>query len=251
MQDWYQRLQFDRLIVLSAIATASVLLTLRATEPLLAIAVGVLLIVVTAALRQVVSTRGDDFAWMIAPLLLTLASCLFWRTIPDERASLVGSALFGVFFLYSIVDYHQSRFGRTARYPAWPMQAIVYIALFMIFATLDSWNLNVVLRTALVAIATHAASISILFREGLPRFATQMYSLLVALVAGEISWALIYWPLPTLQEALALLMHAHVLLGLARAYHARRFSLAVAIEHCGVGAIVGLLLLWTLVNPLG
>lgn len=251
MQDWYQRLQFDRLIVLSTIATAGVLLTLRATEPLRAFAIVVLLIVIAAALRQVVSTRGVDAGWMVAPLMLTLASTLFWRTIPDERASLVGSALFGVFFLYAIVDCHQSRAGRTPRYPAWPMQAIVYIALFMIFATLDSWNLQVVLHAALVAIAAHAASISILFREGLPRGATQTYSLLIALIAGEATWAFNYWPLPTFQEALALLLHAHVVLGLARAYYAERISVSVAIEYGGVGAIVGALLLWTVFSPLG
>ena len=251
MQDWYQRLQFDRLIVLSAIATAGVLLTLRATMPLLAIAVVVLLGVVTAALRQVVSARGDDSGWMVAPLLLTLASSLFWRAIPDERATLIGSALFGIFFLFTIVDYHQNRFGLATRFATWPNQAIVYITLFMLFATLSSWGLHVALHSALVAITAFAASISILFREGLPRAATQTYSLLIALVAGEVTWALIYWPLPMFQEALALLLHTHVVLGLARAHHAKKLGFAAVFEFGTVGAITAALLLWTTLSPLG
>ena len=249
MQDWYQRLQFDRLIILSARATVGVLLTLRATMPLLPAAVVVLLAVVVAALRQVISTRGGDAVWMIPPLLLTLSSSLFWRTVPDERAALVGSAIYGVCFLYTIIDYHQSRFGRAGGLPTWPNQAIVYLAVYMLFATLDSWGLEIVLKVILIAIAAQAASVSLLFREGVPRSAIQAYSLMMAVVAGEIAWALTYWPLPTFHEALALLMHVHVGYGMARAYHFRRFSAAVALEYMAVGAITGSLLLWTALGP--
>ena len=251
MQNWYQRLQFDRLIVLSAIATVGVLLTSRATMPLLAVAVVVLLGVVIAASRQIVGSRRGDFVWMLAPLLLTLASALFWRTIPDERATLVGSALFGILFFVAIVDYHQSRFSSGTRSYTWPNQAIVYLALYMLFVTLNTWNLNVVLHAALVAVAVHAASISIFFREGLPSAAWQTYGLLTALIVGEITWAFEYWPLPTFQEALALLLHVHILLGLMRAHHAKRFGFAVVLEYGAVGAIAAALLLWTVVRPLG
>ena len=248
MQDWYQRLQFDRLIVLTAIATVGVLLTLRATMPLLVFGVAILLAVVIAALRQIVGSRRDDSAWMLAPLLLTLSSALFWRTIPDELIALVGSALFGILFLVAIIDYHQSRFSRATRSLTWPNQAIIYVALAMLFATLDTWHLNIVLHAALVAIAAHAGSISILFREGLPRATTQTFSLVVALVAGEVTWALNYWPLPAFQEALALLLHVHIVLGLARAYHAGKFGLAVVLEYGLVGVVTGALLLWTILG---
>ena len=249
MQDWYQRLQFDRLIILSALATVGVLLTLRATMPILPAAVIVLLAVVVAALRQIVSTRGGDATWMIAPLLLTLASSLFWRIVPDERAALVGSAVYGICFLYTIIDYHQSRFGRAGRLPAWLNQAIVYFAVYMLIATLDSWGLAIALKVALIAVAAQAASASLFFRAGLPRSAIQTYSLLIAVIAGEAAWALTYWPFPTFHEALVLLVHIHVGYGLARAYHARRFNAVVALEYCAVGAITGSLLLWTAVGP--
>ncbi len=251
MRDWYQRLQFDRLFVLSAIATTGVLLTLRATMPLLAIAVVVLLAVVIAALRQVVSAGGDDPAWMLTPLLLTIASSLFWRTIPDERAALFGSALFGILFLIAIVDYHQSHFSRPTRPITWPNQAIVYIAVFMLFATFDTWNLHVALHAVLGAIAAYAAGVSILFREGLPHAAAQRYSVLIAIVTGEVTWALTYWPLPTFQEALAILLHVHIVIGLARTYHANKLGLARVLEYGAVGAITAALLLWTVFRPLG
>lgn len=250
MQDWYQRLQFDRLIVLSAIATVGVVLTSRATMPLLAVAVVVLLGVVVAASRQIVGARREDSAWMVAPLLLTLASALFWGTIPDERATLIGSALFGILFLLAIVDYHHNRFSSAPRSLTWPNQAIVYIALYMLLATLDTWTLNIVLHAALAATAAHAASISILFREGLPRAAIQTYSLVSAVVVGEIAWALNYWPLSTFQEALALLLHVHVVHGFARAHHAKKFGISVVFEYGAVGAITAALLLWTVFQPL-
>ena len=251
MRDWYQRLQFDRLFVLSAIATTGVLLTLRATMPLLAIAVVVLLAVVIAALRQVVSAGGDHPAWMLTPLLLTLASTLFWRTIPNERAALFGSALFGILFLIAIVDYHQSHFSRPARPITWPNQAIVYIAVSMLFATFDTWNLHIALHAALGAIAAYAAGVSILFREGLPRAATQRYSALIAIVTGEVTWAFTYWPLPTFQEALALLLHVHIMLGMARAYHAKKLGFSRVVEYGAVGAIAAVLLMWNVFRPLG
>lgn len=250
MQNWYERLQFDRLIVLSAIATVGVLLTSRATMPLLAVAVVILLGVVLAASRQIVGARRENFAWMLAPLLLTLASALFWRTIPDERATLAGSGLFGILFLFAIVDYHRSRYGSGSHSYTWPNQAIVYLALYMLFATLHSWNINVVVHAVLIAIAAYAASISILFREGLPGTALQTYSLLTALIVGEITWALGYWPLPTFQGALGLLLHVHVILGLARAHHVGRFGFAVVFEYGIVGAIAAALLLWTVFQPL-
>ena len=249
MQNWYQRLQFDRLIVLSAIATVGVLLTSRATMPLLAIAVVILIGVVIAALRQIVGARRDDSAWMLAPLLLTLASALFWRTIPDERATLIGSALFGILFFLLIVEYHHSRFNSARRSIAWPNQAIVYVALSMLFVTLDTWNVSTVLLAALAATATYLASMSILFREGMPWAAIQTYSLLTALIVGEITWALSFWPLPTFQEALALLLHVHVVLGLARAHHARKIGFSVVFEYGTVGTITWALLLWTVFRP--
>lgn len=248
MQNWYQRLQFDRLIVLSSIATVGVLLTLRAAMPLMAAGVVILLGVVVAALRQIVGSRRDDSAWMLTPLLLTLSSALFWRTIPDERLTIVGSALFGVLFLVAIIDYHQSRFSRVTRSLTWPNQAIIYIALYMLFATLDTWDLNIVLHASLVAIAAYAGSISVLFRDGLSRAATQTFSLVTALVAGEVTWALNYWPLPSFQEALALLLHVHIVLGLARSYHTKKFGFAVVIEYGAVFVITGALLLWTVLG---
>lgn len=251
MQNWYQRLQFDRLIVLSAIATVGVLLTSRATMPLLAVAVAVLLGVVIAASRQIVGARREDFAWMLAPLLLTLASALFWRTIADERATFVGSALFGILFFFAIVDYHRSRFGSGERSYTWPNQAIVYLALYMLYVTLNTWNLNILVLAALAATAAHAASSSILFREGLPGAAVQTYSLLTAVVVGQVTWALSYWPLPTFQEALALLLHVHVMLGLARAHHAGKFGITVVLEYGIIAVIAAALLLWTIFRPLG
>ncbi len=251
MQNWYQRLQFDRLIVLSVIATAGVLLTSRATMPLLAVAVVVLLGVVIAASRQIIGARRQDFAWMLVPLLLTLASALFWRTIPDDRATLIGSGIFGILFFVAIVDYHQSRFGSGTRSYTWPNQAIAYLALYMLFVTLDTWNLNIFLHAALAAFAAHAASVSVLFREGLPGTAWQTYSLLTAVIVGEITWALDYWPLPTFQEALALLLHVHVMLGVMRAHHAGKLGFAVVLEYGTVGAIAVALLLWTELSPLG
>ena len=250
MQNWYQRLLFDRLIVLSAIATVGVLLTSRATMPLLIVAVFVLLGVVLAALRQIVGARREESAWMLAPLLLTLASALFWRTIPDERATLIGSALFGVLFFLAIMDYHQSRYYSARRSITWPNQATVYVAIAMLFVTLDTWHINIVLHAALAAIAAHAGSMSILFRERMPRAAIQTYSLLTALIVGEITWALSFWPLPAFQEALALLLHVHVVLGLARAYRAKRMGMAVVFEYGTVGAITWALLLWTIFRPL-
>ena len=251
MQDWYQRLQFDRLIVLSALATAGVLLTLRATMPLLLVAVVVLLGVVTAALRQVVASRGDDARWMLTPILLTLANALFWRIIPDERAALIGSALFGLLFLFALVDYHRRRSQRNPQSLVWPNQAIVYVTLFMFFAAFSTWHLELVLYAALVGGAAYAASISLLFHLGVPRAPMLGYSLLLALVIGEVSWALSYWPLPTFQEALALLLHAHVGLGLVRAHHARRLGFSLGLEYGAVCAIVAALILWTTLRPLG
>jgi hypothetical protein len=249
VQDWYQRLQFDRLIVLSAIATAGVLLTLRATMPLFAVALIVLLSVVTAALGQVVSTRGDDYAWLLTPLLLTLASTLFWRTIPNERAILIGSILFGTLFLVAIVDYHQGRSRRNGWPVSWPNQAVAYIAASMLFATLDAWNPQIAFHAVLVSLIAFAASYSILFREGLPRGHAGLYSIVTAIIAGEVAWALNYWPLPTLQEALMILLHIHIVVGIARANYAKKSGFGMALEYGAVGAITAALVLWTVFGP--
>ena len=251
MQDWYQRLQFDRLIVLSALAAAGVLLTLRAAMPLLVVAVVVLLGVVAAALRQVVVSRGDDARWMLTPLLLTLANAIFWRIIPDERAALIGSALFGMLFLFALMDYHQHRSRRNAQSLVWPNQAIVYIALFMIFATFSAWNLDLLLYAALAGAAAYAGGIALLFRQGVQRGAMMGYSLLLALVIGEVSWALSYWPLPTFEEPLALLLHVHVGFGLVRAHYAGKLRFSLALEYGTICAIVAALILWTTLRSLG
>ena len=251
MQDWYQRLQFDRLIVLSVLATTGVLLTLRADAALLLVAVPVLLGVVAVALRQVIVSRGDGAAWMLTPLLLTLANALFWRIIPDERASLIGSALFGVLFLVALVDYHRSRAQRKTGAAAWPNQAVVYVTFFMFCATLSAWNINLVVYAALVGVCADGASFAMLLRRDMPRAAAWRYSLLVAVVVGEVSWALNYWPLPTLHEALTLLLHAHVALGVMQAHYARKFGFSLALEYGAVCAIAVALIVWTTLRPLG
>lgn len=250
MQDFYQRLQFDRLIVLSALATTGVLLTLRAAMPLLLVAVVVLLGVVTAALRQVMAPRGGEAARLLTPLLLTLANILFWRIIPDERASLIGCALFGLLFLLALVDYHRRSAQRGAETAAWPNQAVVYVTLFMFCATFSAWNLNLVLYAALAGAAACAASMSVLLHRNIPRGAALRYSLLVAVAVGEVSWALNYWPLPTLQEALALLLHVHVVLGIVQAHHARKLGFAQVVEYGAVCAIAAALILWTTLRAL-
>lgn len=172
----------------------------------------------------------------IAAVLLPLAPGPVMQAI---ALILSGTLLALVYYaLYATVDEESSGF-RRARLS---LDALAYGSALVLFLFVYQTRTRSLLSGTLVALTATLLALEVL-RTVADRPSTALiYSGIIGLILGQVTWALNYWLLPGLTGGLILLLIFYLLLGIAQQGMQERLNRRVVIEF-GVFALVALLLI--------
>ncbi len=235
---------------LVVIALASMALVARVPGWLAVLLVLVLMIVVSASFDLIVRSAGRDRpAWdqFILPNLLVVGAALFLRLVASGGGIVVGLALFGV--LIVLVVWAEQHYWLNTTDHQWSTLALVvigYIVVFALYAAIYQLKVRTLFNAPAIVTVTFLISVRLirLNDDLLPYLRLAPYAAFAALVVGEVTWALNYWPLNGLLGGAFLLTVLYFLVQVLGQHLAGRLTLRILAEHGAISLFAAALILW-------
>ena len=211
----------------------------------------ILMVVVSAGFDLILRDAGRDRpAWdqFILPNLHIVGTALFLRLVASgiggEAISLV---LFGV-FLTLILWAEQDYWLDTADH-RWSTLALIvtaYVVVFVLYTSIYQLKVRTLFNTPAIITITFLIAVRLLRLNDdlLPFSRLAPYAAGAALVVGEVTWAVNYWPLKGLLGGAFLLTVLYFLVQLLVQHLADRLTLRTLAEHGAVTLFAAALILW-------
>ncbi len=235
---------------LVVIALASMALVARVPGWLAVLLVLVLMIVVSASFDLIVRSAGRDRpAWdqFILPNLLVVGAALFLRLVASGGGIAVGLALFGVLLVLVVWAEQHHWLGTTDhRWSTLALVVIGYIVVFALYAAIYQLKVRTLFNAPAIVTVTFLISVRLirLNDDLLPYLRLAPYAAFAALVVGEVTWALNYWPLNGLLGGAFLLTVLYFLVQVLGQHLAGRLTLRILAEHGAISLFAAALILW-------
>ena len=191
--------------------------------------------------------------WILPGLLTWAAGVILvgWR--PDDLVLARGLPLIGA-VLVGVAVFAQDREIAVADNAAVPvafpkqlLSLLTYLAAFglftliyLLFTQAGQINARILISSAATAMVAALLSLVLLRGTGAARQRTMLYTVMIGLSLGEVTWALNYWMVGGLVGGAVLLLVFYVLVGLIEIVLRAELSRRLLAEYLGVG-IVGFL----------
>ncbi|MCL5264568.1 MAG: hypothetical protein M1343_05145 [Chloroflexi bacterium] len=249
-------LNSERAVFLVSVLTIGLALSLMISPPLSWLVAVVLTAMVCVGTDQVIHSnrsvhlRRKRYAvtlWIL-PALLVLGAFLFLR-LPFFATGLavVVGLLATAALLYAVitaqchtVDTDGSYYG-LARFA---LNLISYLTAFSLFAAIYSSKIRSSVSATAILIISILVCLELLRGTEQNVMRTWIYSFVIGVILGQVTWALNYWVISGLVGGLFLLVVFYVLSGIAQNHLLGKLSARLAVEF-GVVALAGLSLAMT------
>ena len=237
--------------ILVVIALVGMALVTRVSSWLAVLLVLVLMVVVSAGFDLILREAGRDRpAWdqFILPNLLIIGAALFLRLVASGVGDVViGLVLFG--FLLALVIWAEQHYWLDTTDHRWSTLALVvigYIVVFMLYAAIYQVKVRTLFNAPAIVIFTFLITVRLirLTDDLLPYLRLAPYAAFAALVVGEVTWALNYWPLNGLLGGAFLLTVLYFLVQVLVQHLADRLTLRTLAEYGAVSLFAAALILW-------
>lgn len=96
----------------------------------------------------------------------------------------------------------------------------------------------------LIAIVAGMVATDLLRAPNRPQRAVFLYGLIVAVVMAQATWIMNYWPTPTLQVGMLLVVGFYLLVGLANQQLLGKLTPLLAAEYTGLATVAAIVILW-------
>ncbi len=187
---------------------------------------------------------GRTWPFWALPMAMTIIVTLILPRMPTPliqvMALLIASVLFVLVFmsLYHSVEQGQAGFRRSRLL----LNLLTYASAVVLFLFVYQTRARSLVSGTLVAITAMLLAIELLRSSAGGTWQVINFGAMVGLLLGQVTWALNYWPLPSLTGGLLLLLIFYVLVSLAQAGLHARLTRRVVFELLVV-ALVALLLI--------
>lgn len=235
---------------LVVIALASMALVAIVPGWLAVLLVLALMVVVSAGFDLILRDAGRDRpAWdqFILPSLLIIGTALFLRLVAAGGGIAVGLALFGVLLI--LVAWAEQHYWLDATDHQWSTLALIvisYVVVFALYAAIYQLKVRTLFNAPAIVIFTFLIAVRLIrLRDDLlPYLRLAPYAALAALVVGEVTWALNYWPLNGLLGGAFLLTVLYFLVQVLGQHLASRLTPRTLVEHGAISLLAAALILW-------
>jgi hypothetical protein len=188
----------------------------------------------------------DNYPFWILPGLLSLALAAWLNQI--ENATLWASVILGGSILvvtalaaeYAAVDPRE----RSGTLLHWCQVALTYLVALILFSLIYAMGARSLISGTAVVVVAFLLTLRLLWPVVNEIGETAVYAAVVALLLGQLTWALNYWPLSGLRGGLLLLLLFYVLTGLIVQLFSGRFSRQVVLEYAAVASLVLFATIW-------
>ncbi|MEW5958920.1 MAG: hypothetical protein AB1801_14400 [Chloroflexota bacterium] len=184
--------------------------------------------------------------WTLPGLLVILATQTLGLA-PNTVAWVAGLIILGVLLWVTILSqYHQARGDlAAARWPRLWQQVVGFSLAFLLYSIIYYTRTRSALSATGVLLVSGMVALALLRRKPETLAKTWLFAAIIGLGLGQITWALNYWRIGTLQAGLLLLVIFYVLVGLAQQQLGGTLSRR-ALWEFGVVALVGLVVIFYL-----
>ena len=237
--------------ILVVIALVGMALVARVPGWLAVLLVLALMVVISAGFDLILRDAGRDRpAWdqFILPNLHIVGAALFLRLVASGIGGItIGLVLFGV-FLTLILWAEQDYWLDTADH-RWSTLALIvtaYVVVFVLYTSIYQLKVRTLFNAPAIITITFLIAVRLirLNDDLLPFSRLAPYAAGAALVVGEVTWALNYWPLNGLLGGAFLLTVLYFLVQLLVQHLADRLTLRTLAEHGAVSLFAATLILW-------
>jgi hypothetical protein len=217
------------------------------------------ILIVTAAMAVVgvdsltrshpLARRGElehSYPFWILPGLLSLALAAWLTQIDNTNlwaGALLGGSILVVLALaaeYAAVNPRE----RSGTLLHWCQVALIYLVALILFSLIyDMGARSLISGTAIVVVA-FLLTVRLLWPVVQEIGETAVYGAVVALLLGQLTWVLNYWPLSGLRGGLLLLLLFYTLTGLIMQSLSGRISRQVVLEYAAVATLALIAILW-------
>ncbi len=245
------RRSLSPMTILVVIAVVGMALVTHVPNWLAVLLVLVLMVMVSAGFDLILRGAGRDRpAWdqFILPNLLIVGTALFLRLVASGGEGIViGLALFGV--LLALVVWAEQHYWLDATDHQWStlvLVVIAYIVVFVLYTAIYQLKARTLLNALAIVIITFLIAVRLirLTDDLLPYPRLAPYAAFAALVIGEVTWALNYWPLNGLLGGAFLLTVLYFLVQILVQHLTGRLTPRTLIEHGAIGLLTAVLILW-------
>ena len=236
--------------IVVVIALVGMALVTRVSNWLAVLLVIVLMVVVSASFDLILRGAGRDRpAWdqFILPNLLIVGTALFLRLVASGGGVAIGLALFGV--LLVLVAWAEQHYWLDATDHRWSTLALIvisYVVVFAFYAAIYQLKVRTLFNAPAIVIFTFLIAVRLirLTDDLLPYSRLAPYAAFAALVVGEATWALNYWPLNGLLGGAFLLTVLYFVVQVLVQHLAGRLTPRTLVEHAAISLFAAALILW-------
>lgn len=191
------------------------------------------------------------FSWIL-PSLLVVGTYLFLRLFDSPPLQVLGTIISSLVLLVVIIAQYYT-VGRQERLYGWAnigLNLATYIAGFLIFSAIYVNKWRAVQSASLVAIVAFLLTYELLRQTKTTQRRLLSYSVVVALIMAEVTWALNYWLLTVLVGGTLLLLIFYVAVGILQAYLTNNLNRAVLREFMVISLFVLVIIVLSIMsNP--
>ena len=210
----------------------------------------ILMVVVSAGFDLILREAGRDRpAWdrFILPNLLIIGAALFLHLVASGVEDVVIVVLFG--FLLALVIWAEQHYWLDTADHRWSTLALIvsaYVVVFVLYTSIYQLKVRTLFNAPAIITITFLIAVRLirLNDDLLPFSRLAPYAAGAALVVGEVTWALNYWPLNGLLGGAFLLTVLYFLVQLLVQHLADRLTLRTLAEHGAVTLFAAALILW-------
>ena len=210
----------------------------------------VLLVVFSAGFDLILRNAGRDRpAWdqFILPGLLIVGTALFLRLVASGGEIATGLVLFGL--LLALVIWAEQHYWLDTTDHRWSTLALIviaYIVVFVLYTAIYQIKVRTLFNAPAIVAITFLITVRLIRLKDdlLPYLRLAPYAALAALVVGEVTWALNYWPLNGLFGGAFLLTVLYFLVQVLVQHLAGRLTPGTIVEHGAVSLFAAALILW-------
>ena len=235
--------------ILVVIALVGMALVVRVPGWLAVLLVVVLMVVVSAGFDLILRGAGRDRpAWdqLILPNLLIVGTALFLRLVASGGGVAIGLAFFGV--LLVLVIWAEQHYWLDAIDHQWSTLALIvisYVVVFALYAAIYQLKVRTLFNAPAIVTITFLITVRLirLHDDLLPYSRLAPYAAFAALVVGEVTWALNYWPLNGLLGGAFLLTMLYFVVQVLVQHLAGRLTPRTLVEHGAISLFAAALIL--------
>lgn len=191
------------------------------------------------------------FSWIL-PSLLVVGTYLFLRLFDNAPVQVIGTIISSMVLLVVIIAQYYT-VGRQERLYGWAnigLNLATYIAGFLIFSAIYVNKWRAAQSATLVAVVGFLLTYELLRQSKAPQRQLFIYSIVMALLLAQVTWALNYWLLPVLVGGVMLIFIFYVFVGIMQAYLTKNLNRAVLREYLLMSLLVTALIVISIIaNP--